>query len=99
MYMGATTEAMPAAKPPNTRNATRISMFGANAQPTPQTRKQTAAIFIIGTRPILSAMRPDSSAPTHPVMSADPTARPSTASPVWKCSLMTVVAPLITAVS
>ena len=82
IYIGATTEATPAANPPNTRNATRISMFGANAQPIPHTRKQTAAIFIIGTRPTLSAMRPDSSALMHPVISAEPTARPSTASPV-----------------
>lgn len=62
-------------------------MFGANAQPIPHTRKQTAAIFIIGTRPTLSAMRPDSSAPMHPVISAEPTARPSTASPGVKMFL------------
>ena len=54
IYIGATTGATPAANPPNTRNAARISMFGAeSAQPIPHTRKQTAAIFIIGTRPTL----------------------------------------------
>ena len=59
-----------------------IQMLLANPAPSPQTKNKTAASFIIARRPIRSAIRPASTAPTAAPITAEAAAKPNSALPI-----------------
>ncbi len=64
--------------PPTTRNKPNIQMLAARPVPKALIRNSNAAIFITDSRPILSASRPATTAPSAAPISAAATAKPVT---------------------
>ena len=86
MYAGAMTDATPTPMPPTTRNRPNIQIFVARPVPKALIRKSKAAIFITDSRPILSASRPATTAPSAAPSNAAATATPTVKLPIWKSS-------------
>ena len=59
-----------------------IHMLAANPAPSPQTKNNAAAIFIIDRRPIRSPIRPADTAPTAAPSTAEAAAKPNSALPM-----------------
>ena len=99
MYMGQTTDADPTATPPTNRKKRNAYQFHAAAQPTAETRNNTASRISTGRRPHQSAGRPEARAPAIVPIKALETVNPSRLSLSVNAWRNASVAPEITAVS
>ena len=99
MYAGAITDATPTPIPPTTRQKTSHSMDCVKPQPIAESRNNSAAIFMMGMRPVRSAMREPKNAPTAAPRRAAATAKPRGPGPTSNVDWMEETAPLITAES
>src|SRR5271168_1468147 len=99
MYIGPSTDDPPIPSPPIKRDTSSAGQFHANAQPTDDTKYNTAINRKLSRRPYFSPGRPPVIAPITVPASAEETVTPRDHSERWNSNFNARVAPEITAVS